>query len=272
MNITLEVGGRAWQADLTRPLDISIPLDFSRSQPSFFGAPRAHAEPLRAGTFTGEVRTGGSCNCSTYSVTPHCNGTHTESVGHITVELHSVQALVEATLLPAQLVTVPIASGRDAGAENDIVTQPDDRLITAHALSMAASGSISTGARALIIRTLPNPRSKRTQQYDREPAAYFTSAAMNWIVAQGVQHLIVDVPSLDRANDDGRMLCHRIYWGMPARAASEHPIARPRATVTEMAYVPDEVLDGCYLLNLQIAPFVADAAPSRPLLYPLVQR
>ncbi|MET0988135.1 MAG: cyclase family protein [Steroidobacteraceae bacterium] len=270
MDITLKVDGRAWRADLTRPLDISIPLDFSGSQPSFFGAPRAHAEPLRAGTFTGEMRTGGSCNCSTYSVTPHCNGTHTESVGHITAELHSVHALVEATLLSAQLLTVPTVAGRDAGPETDMVTQPDDRLISARALSEAASGAIATGARALIIRTLPNPLSKRTRQYDQEPAAYFTSAAMRWIVAQGVQHLIVDVPSLDRADDGGRMLCHRIYWGMPPRESSERLIARPRATVTEMAYVTDEVLDGCYLLNLQIAPFVADAAPSRPVLYPLV--
>lgn len=270
MDIRLKLGGRAWQADLTRLVDISIPLDFSGSQPSFFAAPRAHAEPLRAGSFTGEVRTGASCNCSTYSVTPHCNGTHTESVGHITAELHSVHALVEAALLPAQLITVPTVWGRDAGPEHDVVTRPDDRLITARALSEAASGAIATEARALVIRTSPNPLAKRTRQYDQEPAPYCTSAAMRWIVARGVQHLIVDVPSLDRADDGGRMLCHHIYWGVPPREASERLIARPRATVTEMAYVPDDVLDGCYLLNLQVAPFVADAAPSRPVLYPLV--
>ena len=61
-----------------------------------------------------------------------------------------------------------------------------------------------------------------------------------------------------------------LRWVVPPREASERLIARPRATVTELAYVPDDVLDGCYLLNLQVAPFVADAAPSRPVLYPLV--
>jgi hypothetical protein len=33
-----------------------------------------------------------------------------------------------------------------------------------------------------------------------------------------------------------------------------------------MIYVADEIEDGAYLLNLQIAAFAADAAPSRPLL------
>jgi hypothetical protein len=34
-----------------------------------------------------------------------------------------------------------------------------------------------------------------------------------------------------------------------------------------MIYVPDEISDGEYLLNLQIAPFVSDASPSRPVLF-----
>ena len=41
------------------------------------------------------------------------------------------------------------------------------------------------------------------------------------------------------------------------------------ALVTELAYVPDSVADGLYLLDLQVPAFGADAAPSRPVLYPL---
>jgi hypothetical protein len=40
-------------------------------------------------------------------------------------------------------------------------------------------------------------------------------------------------------------------------------------TITELAFVPDDVKDGLYLLNLQVAPFDNDAAPSRPLLFRL---
>ena len=47
------------------------------------------------------------------------------------------------------------------------------------------------------------------------------------------------------------------------------PSARVDATITEMIFVPDTVEDGLYALSLQVAPFVADAAPSRPLLFAL---
>jgi arylformamidase len=33
--------------------------------------------------------------------------------------------------------------------------------------------------------------------------------------------------------------------------------------------VPDEAHDGYYLLNLQLVPFSGDAAPSRPLIFPV---
>ena len=42
---------------------------------------------------------------------------------------------------------------------------------------------------------------------------------------------------------------------------------RMDASITEMIYVPDEIEDGTYLLELQFAPFENDASPSRPVLY-----
>jgi len=47
------------------------------------------------------------------------------------------------------------------------------------------------------------------------------------------------------------------------------PEAHSMRTVTEMIYVPDDLPDGRYVLDLQIAPFVSDAAPSRPILFPI---
>ena len=85
----------------------------------------------------------------------------------------------------------------------------------------------------------------------------------------GVQHLVLDVPSADRAQDDGRLTAHRVFFGLPpgARRASES--SRPRATITELAFIAPTIRDGWYLLDLQIPPFLSDAAPSRPLLYPV---
>jgi hypothetical protein len=41
------------------------------------------------------------------------------------------------------------------------------------------------------------------------------------------------------------------------------------ATVTELAYIGQDVRDGLYMLNLQLAPIDGDATPSRPVLLAL---
>ena len=45
----------------------------------------------------------------------------------------------------------------------------------------------------------------------------------------------------------------------------------PPHSITEMVYVPNSTADGVYLLSLQVAPILLDAAPSRPVLFPLVK-
>ena len=76
--------GRRLAADLADPLPIAVPLDFDGPQPGFHGAPAAASRPLRGGNFIGDTREGGSCNCDQVTLVPHCNGTHTECVGHLT--------------------------------------------------------------------------------------------------------------------------------------------------------------------------------------------
>lgn len=99
--------------------------------------------------------------------------------------------------------------------------------------------------------------------------AYFTTAAVSALVDVGIEHLLVDLPSVDRYHDEGRLAAHRMFWGLPAGSRRASEAARANATITEMIFVPDSVADGDYLLNLQVPPFAADAAPSRPLLFPL---
>jgi hypothetical protein len=123
---------------------------------------------------------------------------------------------------------------------------------------------------ALVLRTLPNDAGKRTRAYaGGAPAPYFQVDAMRWIVERGVTSLVVDLPSLDRADDGGRLAAHRVYWGLPAGSTEARQATRGEALVTELAFVPDAVADGLYLLDLHLPAFVTDAAPSRPVLYPL---
>lgn len=256
-SVVLETPTGRWRADLERPCDISLPLAFDAEQPRFFGAAPAHAQPLVSGNFQGDVHAGASCNCSTYTLTPHCNGTHTECVGHITRERVSIRDAAARSLLLAWLVTVEPA-----------VLANGDRVITAEVLR-AAAGPIAHYAQAAVIRTSPNSTAKFTRNYDASPAAYFAAHAVQWLVDTGIEHLVTDLPSLDRGDDGGQLAAHRTFWGMPAGATSVSQAMRTHATITELAFIPDTLADGLYLLNLQVAPFVADAAPSRPVLYPL---
>ena len=258
--LTVEIAGRRWHV-APDGHDISIPLRFNEAQPTFFGAAAASAQPITAGSFVGDVRHGGSCNCCVHTLTPHCNGTHTECVGHITEERLSVRDLAIRHLSAALLLSVT----PEASAEI-----PDDRVISLAALLAALGGAKLNDYQALVLRTLPNDTSKLARNYDAGPMPpYFTLEAMRYIVEHGIDTLVVDLPSVDRAQDGGKLAAHRVFWGMPPGSTSAASATREHATITEMAFIDDAILDGPYLLNLQVAPFVIDAAPSRPILLAL---
>jgi kynurenine formamidase len=266
----ITVGGRRWRV-AARGYDLSLPLRFNEAQPAFFGAARASEQPLVAGSFVGDVRQGGSCNCSVHTLVPHCNGTHTECVGHITQERLSVRELATRHLSAALLVSITPAPAAAVTEQNEPAPLPGDHVITQAALQEALGTATLTDYRALVVRTRPNDASKRSRNYDGDPPpAYFTVAAMRWIVEQGIDTLVVDLPSIDRAQDGGRLAAHRMFWGLPPGGSSVAMATRPQATITELAFIDDSIADGPYLLNLQVAPFQSDAAPSRPILLPLL--
>jgi len=272
--LTLEftIRDRRWTVDARAPHDLAIPLNFHGPQPSFFSETRAASRPLQTEGYTGDVALGASCNCSVYSFAPHCHGTHTEGVGHLTRDGMPVVRLtpvpptlaVLLTVRPEPLSTVPGTRPRTFGAEDPVVTRT--------ALAAAAGRWLNDPWAALVVRTLPNDPAKRYRQYEGDcPAPYFTEDAMHWIVEREVSSLVVDLPSLDRAADGGALAAHRVFWGLSPGVFEARHARRPHALVTELAYVPDALPDGLYLLDLQVAAFEADAAPSRPVLYPLAE-
>lgn len=255
MLISFEIGARRYAADLGRGIPLAIPLRFDGPQPQFFGVPAASAEPFAAGGFLGDTRRGGSCNVWSYRFVPHCNGTHTECIGHLVDEAVSISDMLPAVPLPATLVSLA----------------PKDKTIDVTLVQAALLRHPLGGFhRALVLRTLPNDREKLTRVYEGScPAPYLTAEALGFLVQAGVEHLLVDFPSLDPAEDGGRMAAHRVFWGLPAGSRRLADAKRPGGTVTELIYVPDATQDGYYLLDLQIPAFMTDAAPSRPILYPV---
>jgi kynurenine formamidase len=269
----IAVGDREVHVDLANPISLAIALDFSATaQPRHFGAPAARSQPFAVPGFSGSVATGASCNCQVLSLIPHCNGTHTECVGHLTREHVDAHRVTPAGLIPTLVLsTEPVEAGRAAPESTTPPPQSGDRLITRRALEKAWPRSAPFEPRALVIRTLPNQPDKQHLDYSETTPPYLSREAAALLVERNIEHLVVDLPSIDRAHDEGRLTAHRLFFGLPPSSTALAQAARARATVTELAYIPDTAIDGPYLLELQVPALGGDAVPSRPLLYRLHQ-
>ncbi len=269
----VDIDGVSLLTDLAAGVDLARTIDFSAQDLQCFGAPASSSEPLVVGDFKGAVAQGASCNSARVSITPHANGTHTESVAHLTLERHDAHLVVPQRLLPAVLLTVsPRAAARtpDTSAPNP---QPGDLLVTCEDLVRAWPAPLDERliARAAIIRTLPNGADKFVAPVPQgaPPAPFLSREATQWLVAHGIEHLVLDLPSADRTEDGGALTAHRIFFGLPHTSRALKDAQRPTSTITELAFIADQIPDGWYLLSLQTAAIAGDAVPSRPLLYSL---
>ncbi|MGA8709567.1 MAG: cyclase family protein [Steroidobacteraceae bacterium] len=266
----LDIDGVALLADLAGGLSLARVLEFHGPQLRCFGAAAAASVPLEIGDFNGRVLHGASCNCSVLTLTPHANGTHTECVGHLTVERVDVHGLIPQRLLPACLLTVEPELAADSRETSVPAPQASDLLITRALLERhwpaAPAGRLA--ARALAIRTQPNAPQKFADAA-ADDAPFLSAEAATLLVERGIEHLVLDVPSADRMRDGGALTAHRIFFGLPAGSTQLAQSGRRSCTITELAYAADTVADGWYLLSLQSPAIAGDAVPSRPLLYPL---
>ncbi len=273
MKIAFRKGESEYEADMAKGVDISIPMRFDGPQPNAYGVERASAKTCEYGDLVGDTRRGGSCNFEQYSLIPHCNGTHTECVGHITDERIAIRDCLKEAFFPALLISVTPTKLRGSRESYPHEANDDDVVVTSRAVRDAINliQAKTGGFDALIVRSLPNSESKLSAQYDKDVPPYFTSEAISLINGLEIGHLICDLPSIDRLHDGGNLANHSIFWNVPAGSNEAGPGARRERTITELAFLPDAVADGLYLLNLQIAPFQADAAPSRPILFPAIR-
>lgn len=267
--VRLDIDGVALLADLAAGMSLARVLDFDAAPLRCFGAPAASSVPLEVGDFNGRVSRGASCNCSVLTLTPHANCTHTESVGHLTVERFDVQALIPQRLLLACLMTLEPEIAADS--RDSSVPQPRsaDLLVTRAQLEAvwSAAPSPRLAARAAIIRTQPNEADKFTAEDATAP--FLSTEAASLLVERGIEHLVLDVPSADRASDGGVLNAHRIFFGLPPGSTQLAQAHRRSCTITELAYIGDAIADGWYLLALHTPAIAGDAVPSRPVLYPL---
>ena len=237
--------------DLSRPHDISLPLRAGADNPNAFFVQNPAFTPFRGGNFVGSVAEGGACNCENLLLNPHGNGTHTECIGHITSEHITINEVLREFMAIAVLASIEPESAPNG-----------DRVITAKQMRSVVQ-SLHTDVSALVLRTLPNDDAKRLRHWSGTNPPYHTEEAAEVLAVSGIRHLLLDIPSIDREEDGGKLLAHKAFW--------QYPYApRREATITEMAFIPSTLPDGAYLLNLQIASIESDASPSKPILYSMI--
>ena len=245
MIATVKVNNRNHTIDLSKPIDISIPMKGEASDVNAWYIEHPRIEPHTEGDFIGAVSKGAAVNFNDMWFNPHAHVTHTECVGHITEEFHSVNKNLNQYFFYAEVVTIAPEKFND------------DFIISKKQLQYAFGNKKRD---AIIIRTLPNLRDKFSKQYSKTNPPYVTEEAARFLVDKGIEHLLIDLPSIDRERDGGELLAHRAFWDFDGKM-------RKQATITEFIFVPNSIEDGTYFLNLQVAPFENDASPSRPVLY-----
>lgn len=245
MKATIKYKKETYKIDLSRPLDISIPLKGNVSNVNAWYIEQPKITPHTEGEFIGKVSEGASTNFNDIWFNPHAHGTHTECVGHITEEFHSVNQNLKQYFFLAKVITIAPEK------------QGDDFVISKKQLQYALKDSKSE---AVVIRTLPNLKDKLSKQYSNSNPPYVLEEAAQFLVDIGVAHVLIDLPSVDKEKDGGALLAHNAFWNTNGQI-------RKQATITEFIFVDNAIKDGLYMLNIQLAPFENDASPSRPVLY-----
>lgn len=246
---------KEFKINLLQPLDISLPLSNTDQNPIAWYIEKPEIEPVRFGDWVGKVSEGSSStNFNNIFFNPHGHGTHTECLGHITRDFYSINQCLKQFFFTAEVISVqPQPDG-------------DDYVITKAHIEKALQGK---SPEAIIIRTLPNSTEKTSKKYSNTNWPYLLEEAATFIRESDIKHLLIDLPSVDKEHDEGKLLAHKAFWNVKD-VNNLNDDARMNCTITELIYVEDQIADGSYILNLQIASFENDASPSKPILYKIM--
>ena len=252
MKTTIFYKNQNFEIDLSKPIDISISLTNNEQNPIAWYQNAPEIEPVTMGDWIGKVSEGkSSTNFNNIFFNPHAHGTHTECLGHITHDFYSVNQCLKQFFFTAELISItPESVG-------------EDFIITKEQIEVALD---KKSPEAIVIRTLPNSEKKKHLNYSNTNPPYLEEAAAIYIREKGIKHLLIDLPSVDKEHDEGKLLAHKGFWNVKD-VNNVNEDARFDCTITEMIYVDEEVEDGSYMLNLQFASFENDASPSKPILF-----
>jgi len=249
MQLTFNYNGKTAHFNTSDGISIGMVLVPNGLNANCYYANQPKAQVIRMGDWVGSVAEGGTVNYQTITFTPHGNGTHTECVGHISTNpTYTINNALQDTLVVAHLVSFN---------PEEI---EEDKVITLEQIK--SLGLEESAVKALVIRTLPNGADKEFKQYSNTNPPYLEAEVGAYLADLAIDYLVVDLPSVDKEVDGGALSVHKGFWRLDGKV-------RTHATITELAYVPDSVIDGLYMLQICVPLWASDAAPSNLVLYPV---
>lgn len=144
------------------------------------------------GDWIGKVLDGqSSTNFNNLFFNPHAHGTHTECLGHITKEFYSINQCLSQFFFWATLISI---QSENVG---------EDRVISKAQIEKALKSfqHLEFTTEAIVIRTLPNETSKKSFKYSDANPPYLSEEAALFLRESGIQHLLIDLPSVDKEKD-----------------------------------------------------------------------
>ena len=250
----INLNNETFKVNLNNPIDLSLTSKVKNSFKAWY-IDEIKINSIKNDDFIGSVKDGGAVNFREILINPHGNMTHTESVGHISQEEINVNKLLQTNHFIAQLITV---KPQKISINNKKDKKEVDEIISLNQIK----NKILPNIQALIIRSQKNYDELTNKNYSHTNWPFLAESSAAYIRNKGVQHLLIDQPSIDKEFDEGKLLAHRAFWNYP----NEIDLKK---TITELIGIPDHIKDGRYLLNLSLANIENDAVPSRPIIYKL---
>lgn len=195
-----------------------------------------------SGGFIGDVTKGGACNCEDVILNPHGNGTHTECVGHVSKE----PAYISDIEIPKFLLCYLIQA---EAVENDGDT----------CIGYLPELEKWKDCDAVIINS---NTTQKAQYFSGTNPCYIHKSVAQSLDNNNIDHILTDLPSLDKEEDGGLLEAHKAFFNYPAVLSS-------KKTITELLHIPKQLKEGLYVLSIEVAPIESDAAPSKVTLYPI---
>lgn len=245
------------RADWTAATSLSLPAHRGPVATEAYGLPSLTIEASTAGAWVGRRAQGAAVNCDDAHLCIHSAGTHTECAAHISDQSFTIADVAPLQLLHALLLSCAPSFAEDGTA---IIQATDLDAAWQRAVAQAPSETID----AVILRTRA-PDERPHHHWSGTSPPFMSLDAIERLRSFGVLHLVCDLPSLDPEADGGALAAHRRFFGID----TEESVRQKQATVTELAWIPAHLQEGPGLLRLDVIEWPSDAAPSRPIFYPL---